>query len=287
MFYYSSNIDPFVIARRVDGGFYVAGVTAGGDWWSARIKLFLYLLMFFEGTHAGFLILPVKVLVDRSGTAGTMLRNRSRNNAKSRSLTHLGEYEQRRCDDSHATWNEKCLLHTCDSDWQLRTADYVDTLWDNLTHFYCNSLSLMSDDVFMALKVFKVCQMKNGGNSPMRLYWKREKRISYSGLRDVLQSTSQSYIEAETTQTAVLQMWNSIDWYWKVLKMRVWPFAFAMLSQAFFLFFNHQCCIFVNLSVFFFVVCASLLSMIHSPLKDVHKRSLYVTILRRIKEECE
>ena len=46
----------------------------------------------------------------------------------------------------------------------------------------------------------------------------------------------------------------------------------------FFCFFlNHQCCILVNLSVFLFVVCASLLNMIHSRLKDVHKRSLYIT----------
>lgn len=73
------------------------------------------------------------------------LRNKSRNNAKPWSLTHLEEDEPWRFNDSYETWDENCLLNTvCDLDWQLMTANPVDTLWDNLTHFYCYRLMLMS-----------------------------------------------------------------------------------------------------------------------------------------------
>ena len=51
-------------------------------------------------------------------------------------------------------------------DWQLMTANYVDTLWDNLTHIYCYSLVLM----FMALKEFIVC--------PVDDWWALSKEIA-------------------------------------------------------------------------------------------------------------
>lgn len=95
-------------------------------------------------------------------------------------------------------------------DWQLMTANYVDTLWDNLTHFYCYSLLLM----FMALKDFIVCPM----NSQMRVCCSFEKRIRCSAWKTFCNSQVKAVLKLEPHYWFLIaeQMWYSMDWHWDV-----------------------------------------------------------------------